>query len=40
MERIQTIYSLEKNIDDYEQAMLNACTEKLPVSQPSITKIA
>src|SRR5258705_11589927 len=31
IEKILTTYNLEKNIDDYEHAMLNACREKIPI---------
>ena len=35
IERIRTIYNMEKNIDDYERLMLQACGEKTMVIKPS-----
>ncbi|MEP7374665.1 MAG: DUF1972 domain-containing protein [Chitinophagaceae bacterium] len=35
IERIRTIYNMEKNIDDYERLMLQACDEKTMVIKPS-----
>src|SRR5258706_11457744 len=35
IEKILTTYNLEKNIDDYEQTMINACREKILIIRPS-----
>jgi len=35
IERIRSIYNLEKNIDDYERLMLQACNEKSLIIRPS-----
>lgn len=35
LERIRTVYSMEKNIDDYELLMLQVCTENSFVIKPS-----
>jgi glycosyltransferase involved in cell wall biosynthesis len=35
VERIKTIYNIQKNIDDYERVMLQACSEKTLVLEPS-----
>ena len=35
IERIRTIYNIEKNIDDYERLMLQACCEKRLIIKPS-----
>jgi hypothetical protein len=40
IEKILTTYNLEKNIDDYEQAMLSACREKIPIIRPSVAEVA
>lgn len=40
IEKIRTIYSLEKNIDDYEELMLAACGQKKPVMRIPIVKTA
>jgi glycosyltransferase involved in cell wall biosynthesis len=34
IERIRTIYNIEKNIDDYERLMLKACNEKKAIVKP------
>ena len=35
MEKIRTIYNMEKNIDDYERLMLQACGEKTVILKPA-----
>ena len=35
LERIKTIYNIEKNIDDYERLMLQVCSGKTLVIKPS-----
>ena len=35
IERIRTIYNMEKNIDDYERLMLQACVEKTITIKPT-----
>ena len=35
IEKIRTIYNMEKNIDDYERLMLQACCEKRLIIKPS-----
>lgn len=35
IDRIRTIYNVEKNIDEYERLMLEACSEKKMVLEPS-----
>jgi glycosyltransferase involved in cell wall biosynthesis len=40
IEKILTTYNLEKNIDDYQEAMLNACREKIPVIRTSVAEVA
>jgi glycosyltransferase involved in cell wall biosynthesis len=40
IEKILTTYNLEKNVDDYEHAMLNACREKIPILRPSVAEVA
>jgi glycosyltransferase involved in cell wall biosynthesis len=35
IERIRTIYNMEKNIDDYERLMLQACGEKTMMIKPA-----
>ena len=35
IEKIRTIYNIEKNIDDYERLMLQACREKRLIIKPS-----
>ena len=40
IEKILTTYNLEKNIDDYEHAMLNACREKIPILRPTVAEVA
>jgi hypothetical protein len=35
IEKIRTIYNIEKNIDDYERIMLQACGEKKLILKPS-----
>lgn len=40
IEKILTTYNLEKNIDDYEHAMLTACHEKIPLIRTSVAEVA
>ncbi len=40
IEKILTTYNLEKNIDDYEQTMINACREKIPIIRASVAEVA
>src|SRR5258706_2174031 len=40
IEKILTTYNLEKNIDDYEQTMINACREKILIIRPSVAEVA
>lgn len=40
LEKILTIYNLEKNIDDYEHAMLNACSKKITVIRPPVAEVS
>ena len=35
IEKIRTIYNMEKNIDDYERLMLQACGEKTMIIKPA-----
>jgi len=35
IEKIRTIYNMEKNIDDYERLMLEACSEKTMIIKPA-----
>ena len=35
IEKIRTIYNMEKNIDDYERLMMQACGEKTMIIKPA-----
>ncbi len=38
IERVRTIYNMQKNINDYEHLMLNACAEKTSIIRSPVAE--